>query len=110
MTATAPDTAYEDRAPVAPRTATETLVAQVWCELLELEEVGVSDNFFELGGHSLLATQAVFLLADRTGAFLELEAFFDLGTVAGIAAEIDRLRDDEPGTSAAASGVYEEEL
>lgn len=110
MTTTAKDTAHEDRAQVAPSTGTEVLVASVWCELLGVE-VGLTDNFFELGGHSLMATQAVFQLADRTGTFLELEAFFDLGTVAGIAAEIDRLREARPTAAASAvSGVYEEEL
>jgi acyl carrier protein len=111
-------TAYEDRAPIAPSTPTEALVASVWCELLEVREVAVNDNFFEIGGHSLMATQAVFQLADRTGTFLELEAFFDLGTVAGIAAEIDRLRAVDglsPVGATAPAGsadlsVYEEEL
>jgi hypothetical protein len=33
--------------------------ADIWCEVLELKEVGIHDNFFELGGHSLMATRLV---------------------------------------------------
>jgi amino acid adenylation domain-containing protein/non-ribosomal peptide synthase protein (TIGR01720 family) len=40
---------------VAPGTATEQVVADVWAEVLELPRVGVSDNFFVIGGDSLLS-------------------------------------------------------
>ncbi|MFN6565611.1 SDR family NAD(P)-dependent oxidoreductase [Dendronalium sp. ChiSLP03b] len=41
-----------------PVTDVERQVAQIWQEVLGLEEVGIHDNFFELGGHSLLLVQA----------------------------------------------------
>ncbi|SKA48277.1 amino acid adenylation domain-containing protein, partial [Chitinophaga eiseniae] len=37
---------------IAPRNATEALLATLWQQLLS-REAGVKDNFFELGGHSL---------------------------------------------------------
>lgn len=42
---------------VIPQTEVEQLIATVWREALQLDEVGIHDNFFELGGHSLLLTQ-----------------------------------------------------
>lgn len=41
-------TSYE-----APATAEEAAIAEIWCEVLGIAEIGVNDNFFELGGHSL---------------------------------------------------------
>jgi hypothetical protein len=44
---------------VAPRSAAEKVVAEVWKKVLGIERVGVYDNFFVIGGHSLLATQVL---------------------------------------------------
>jgi len=35
---------------VAPRTSIEEKIAEIWAQVLELEQVGIYDNFFELGG------------------------------------------------------------
>ncbi|MBW8874482.1 MAG: non-ribosomal peptide synthase/polyketide synthase [Acidobacteria bacterium] len=44
---------------VAPRSATEALLAGIWAGVLGVERVGVRDNFFELGGDSILSLQVV---------------------------------------------------
>ncbi len=44
---------------VAPGTAQERALAQIWQRLLGVKSVAPSDNFFDLGGHSLLAMRAV---------------------------------------------------
>jgi acyl carrier protein len=110
---TSPDRLNEEAAPlppsppIAPRTPTEALVGAVWCKLLELDAVSVTDNFFEIGGHSLAAAQVVHELAARTGIELELEMFFDLDTLADIAAEVDRRQADSLGRQ---SNLFEGEL
>jgi acyl carrier protein len=85
---------------------TRERVAAIWRELLELEAVAVDEDFFELGGHSMLAVQVLFRLAEETGVELELEEFFELGTVAEIADELDRRRAARP----AGEPVFEGEL
>ncbi|MDO9235408.1 MAG: amino acid adenylation domain-containing protein [Aquabacterium sp.] len=41
------------------QTEEEKVIAQVWQELLGVDQIMGSDNFFDLGGHSLLAMRAV---------------------------------------------------
>jgi|GEM_PF-4398309 len=89
-------------------TPTEELVAQVWRELLELEDFDLAEDFFELGGHSMVAVQVVYELEQRTGIPLELASFFDLATVPEVAAELDRLRAEQP--AGAVSAIEEGEL
>ncbi|HEY2236960.1 MAG TPA: amino acid adenylation domain-containing protein [Candidatus Angelobacter sp.] len=51
--------AYPLRLYEAPVGETETTIAEIWAEELELERVGRQDNFFEIGGHSLLAVKVI---------------------------------------------------
>ena len=43
---------------VAPRTQVESLVAEKWRQLLDIDRVGIHDRFFELGGTSLQAAHS----------------------------------------------------
>ena len=52
---------------IPPRTPTEQFVADVWKEVLEVDEIAVQDNFFDLGGHSLLAMKVVFRVERKIG-------------------------------------------
>jgi acyl carrier protein len=53
---------------VAPRSEAERVMAEIWAEVLEREQVGVEDNFFELGGDSLRSMQ----LASRAKAAFDV--------------------------------------
>jgi amino acid adenylation domain-containing protein/non-ribosomal peptide synthase protein (TIGR01720 family) len=69
---------------VAPRTHTETVLAQVWAEVLGLVRVGVHDNFFELGGDSILSIQVV-SLARKRGLAVRSKDLFLHQTIADLA-------------------------
>lgn len=78
-----------------PRTETEAAVAELWRRLLGAS-VGVDDDFFLAGGQSLLAAQLAARLSAQLGVDMPLSVFFQLTTVAGQAAWIDRARSGRP--------------
>ncbi|MER6200564.1 alpha/beta fold hydrolase [Streptomyces sp. NPDC001586] len=39
----------------APRNDIETAIADIWSDILGIDNIGIHDNFFDLGGHSLRA-------------------------------------------------------
>jgi amino acid adenylation domain-containing protein len=75
-----------------PRTPAEELLAEMWCELLGAERVGIQDDFFDLGGHSLKATQLAARVRRAFGIELPLRRLFESPTVAGLARAIEQLR------------------
>lgn len=86
----APETTriYIEEVFVAPRNVIEEAIAQIWQEILGVEQVGVNDNFFELGGHSLLATQVISRLRNTLEIDLLLRYLFESPTVAEFAKTI----------------------
>jgi amino acid adenylation domain-containing protein len=74
---------------VAPRTPIEQQVVVIWCHLLGRARIGMHDNFFALGGHSLLAMQLLARVRDATHVEVSLFSFFEMPTVAGMAAVIE---------------------
>ncbi|CAM3778403.1 Tyrocidine synthase 3 [Pseudomonas reidholzensis] len=72
----------------APVTPLQQQLAQIWAEVLQVEQVGLSDNFFALGGHSLLATQAVSRVRKRLGLDIPLRSLFDTVDLQAFAEEV----------------------
>ncbi|WP_172844422.1 non-ribosomal peptide synthetase [Tumebacillus algifaecis] len=69
---------------VLPRGAVEEVIAVIWADLLEVEQVGVTSNFFALGGHSLLAMQVISQICEALDVELGVKALFDAPTVEGL--------------------------
>ncbi|HYH79386.1 MAG TPA: amino acid adenylation domain-containing protein, partial [Longimicrobium sp.] len=86
---------------VAPRTAAEEVLAEIWGEVLGLERVGVEDNFFELGGHSLVATRMVSRVRQAFAVEVPLRAVFEAQTIRALAGRVEALR----GTTAEVTPV-----
>ncbi len=75
---------------VAPQTPIEEILAQIWTEVLAIEQVGIQDNFFELGGHSLLATQLISRVRSSFKVELPLLRLFEAPTIQGLAQQIEK--------------------
>ncbi|MEU0208862.1 non-ribosomal peptide synthetase [Streptomyces canus] len=89
-----PATADEE-AHVAPRTATEEMIAGVWTKALRRESVGVHDVFFDIGGQSLMAARIMSQLRGSFGLALPIRLLFDHPTVAELAAIVDQRLHEE---------------
>ena len=59
----------------ASETELEILISDIWQEVLNISQVGVTDNFFHLGGHSLMVMQVISRLAEK-GIVMEARQLF----------------------------------
>jgi len=70
---------------VSPSTPVEKVLAEIWTQVLGVENVGIDDNFFELGGDSFLSIQIIYK-ANQAGLQLTPKQLFDNQTIAKLAA------------------------
>jgi acyl carrier protein len=84
------------------RTPIQELVAGIWSEVLEVDQVHVEDNFFALGGHSLLATQVVARLQAIFQIEISLRSLFEVPTIRLLAARVEQELQQAEGRKAPA--------
>ena len=66
---------------LAPRTALEKKLAQIWVEELQVKVVGIEDDFFELGGNSLSAARVISSIRHQLAKDVALREFYQAGTI-----------------------------
>lgn len=74
---------------VAPRTGLERTIAAIWCDVLQLERIGIHDTFFDLGGDSLALSQVQGRLQLQLGTELSIVALFEHPTIHALAGQLD---------------------
>jgi amino acid adenylation domain-containing protein len=74
----------------APASPAERGLAEIWCEVLRIPQVGRDDDFLSLGGHSLAAIRVLGRISRAFGVRLPLRALFDAPSLAELAARIER--------------------
>ncbi len=72
----------------APASQTELVLAQVWSELLGVNQVGVRDDFFDLGGNSLIAVRLFAAIKKKFGVSLPLSTLFEAATIRQLSARL----------------------
>ncbi|MEM9485851.1 MAG: non-ribosomal peptide synthetase, partial [Cyanobacteria bacterium P01_F01_bin.116] len=82
---TSMDSAPESTPYVAPENAIQSMVVEIWQEILKREPIGIQDNFFELGGDSLLAIQVMTRVREIFQVEVSLRHLFEDPSVAQLA-------------------------
>lgn len=76
---------------ISPRNEIETVMAEIWEELLNVDELGVSANFFKLGGDSIKALQVCARLKQR-GFETTVREMFEHQTLGELSARVRKRR------------------
>jgi phthiocerol/phenolphthiocerol synthesis type-I polyketide synthase E len=88
---------------VAPRDDIERTIAQVWQNVLGVEQVGVYDNFFELGGNSLAGVQVIAQMKAAFGVQIPTVSLYEGPTINRLAGIVAQLT----GQSQSSDAAYE---
>ncbi|MEH6642861.1 amino acid adenylation domain-containing protein [Vreelandella glaciei] len=76
-----------------PQGEVEEALAEIWSEILGVEQVGRHDNFFELGGHSLLALRVQSRVEEYFDIRLPLRSYFEYVSLASMCESIQESRE-----------------
>lgn len=75
---------------VAPNTATEMALCEIWRRVLKLTQLGIDDDFFEIGGDSINALEiSVQVRKCFDGLELDVAQLLEFPTVAQLARQLD---------------------
>ena len=74
---------------VRPNTALETSLADIWKQVLKMDQVGLDDQFLLIGGDSLHAVQILARVFDLFHVEISIPAFFQAQTIANLSALIE---------------------
>ncbi|RCJ36541.1 non-ribosomal peptide synthetase [Nostoc punctiforme NIES-2108] len=85
-----------DKTFIPPRTPTESTLAKVWAEVLNIERVGIYDNFFDLGGDSLLTVRLMKQIHKHFERELPLSSLFLNPTIESLATSLSSQGDSLP--------------
>ena len=78
---------------VLPRSDIERKLAEIWRELLVVDQIGIDQNFFELGGHSLLVLQMIARIRRVFDVELSVRSVFEEPTITGLVVELQKAQD-----------------
>ncbi|WP_414582651.1 amino acid adenylation domain-containing protein [Scytonema sp. PCC 10023] len=97
----APDTARPELEALyqPPQTEVEKTIADIWQEVLHVEDVGIHDNFFELGGHSLLLLQIHSKLREVFKRDLSVLDLFRYPTISSLTDYFNQVKNQQPSSS-----------
>ena len=75
----------------APRTATESKLAEIWRKALGMDQAGITDKYEDLGGHSLLAAGIFAEIENTFGIEIPMAPLIDAPAIGPLARRVDAL-------------------
>jgi acyl carrier protein len=82
---------------VAPRTATEEKLAEIWARRLGVDRIGITDLYEDLGGSSLAAAAIAVEIEKTFGVEIKMDTLIQAPTVEELASKIDEFVGDTRG-------------
>jgi amino acid adenylation domain-containing protein len=80
---------------VAPQTRIETMLTEIWGQILGSAKISTADNFFNIGGNSLKANQLVNHIYNRLSLEITLTDIFNHPTIQQLGALIESLEKEQ---------------
>jgi amino acid adenylation domain-containing protein len=93
-----PEVSEPETGPTAepgPLTPVQEVLSAIWCQVLDLEQVGMNENFFLIGGTSLLITRVGLAVQELLGHKIPVRVLFESSTIAALAIHVEQVLDDE---------------
>jgi len=79
-----------DASYMPPHTTVQQMLAEIWSDLLGIEQIGIHDDFFQLGGHSLLVAKLAARIRQAFKVELSLIEVFKSPTISQLAEAVER--------------------
>jgi len=89
---------------VAPQSELEGSLCALWQDAIGLDRVGIHDNFLDIGGNSLMFVRLRAEIETKFGCKLDITAFFEYPTIAGLARHMQEISGAEQPTAADIAG------
>ena len=89
-----------------PTTPAQKFLADIWSDVLEMDDIGVNDTFFDIGGHSLLVMKVITQVHEETGVKLGPQDFL-ISTLEQMADKLEQSDRFASSSVADASSVVE---
>ncbi|HEX4414986.1 MAG TPA: non-ribosomal peptide synthetase, partial [Lacipirellulaceae bacterium] len=86
-----PETTTDEAEYVAPRTTLETQLASIWCEVLEIDRIGVHQNVFDIGADSIRIAKVRSRISAALSTEVPIRMIFEQLTIAEQADEVGTL-------------------
>jgi amino acid adenylation domain-containing protein len=85
-----------DAAPTRPQTEMEHIIAEIWQDVLQIQNISVHSNFFDLGGHSLLSIEVRNKLQEILQREITLIELFEHPTINALARHLVPQQIEQP--------------